>query len=704
MSQTLSPETGAVATARTSRATLVAAALAAVGPAAVTFYLAFRSGGYFAGAPAIVAVVLGVALMLRLVLAEDPFEGFGPALICAAAGLGLYAVWTLASALWSHAPAQALIEFDRALMYWLGLVLFGSFGWTRERMVWAVRMLALAMVVVAVSGLVTRVLPELHSIQASIENDRLSYPLSYWNAVGIFAAVTIVFCIGLATRREETPWVKALAAGAVPLVTATLYFCFSRGALAALAIGLVVFVLLCVRRELIASAISIVPPTVVAVLLCLGTHALSTKHYADATGVSEGHNLTLELIGCALAAAALRLATMPLDRSLDRIRISPERRRRAWIVTVVAAVLVVVVAGIALNAPHRISNGVDKFTESGTLQDPKELQDRYTTLNNNGRVVQWELGWETFEKHPFLGTGAGTYAQVWAKEGNGVFKVVNAHSVYFEALSNLGAPGLILFLLALFSIMVGLALRIRGPDQVLYAATFAAVFTWAIHAGFDWDWEMPATGFFIFGVGGMAIAARASGSRAGASASGRTTADEKTAGEKSSDETTADAPKQTPSRGGGRPLRIALGIGCLALVVSPALVAISQGMLNSAVRNLQAGNCGKASHEALDAIHVLSVRPEPYQVLGFCDSRAGEHQLAIQVLETAVDRDPGEWESYYGLALVKGAAGVDPRSDARKAHELAPHVLLTEEAVETFETKDPEKWRRRALKARLPIL
>ncbi len=700
VSQTVSSESGAVVAARPSRVTLVAAALAALGPGAITFYLAFRSGGYFAGAPAIVAVVLGVALMLRLVLADDPFEGFGPALICAAAGLGLYAVWTLLSALWSHAPAQALIEFDRALMYWLGLVLFGSFGWTRERMVWAVRMLALAMVLVAVAALVTRVLPELHHIQASIENDRLSYPLSYWNAVGIFAAVTILFCVGLATRRDEAPVVKVLAAAAVPLVTATLYFCFSRGALAALAIGLVVFVLCCMRRELIASAISIVTPTVVAVLLCLGTHALSTKHYADSTGVSEGHTLALELVGLAVAAAALRLVTIPLDRRLDRIEIAAATRKRAWIVSAVSVAVVVLVAGIAVDAPQKIRHGVDKFTESGTLKDPKELQDRYTTLNNNGRVVQWELAWETFEKHPLLGTGAGTYGQVWAKEGE-AFKVINAHSVYFEALSNLGAPGLIFFLLALFSIMVGLLLRIRGPDQVLFAALFAAVFTWAMHAGFDWDWEMPATGFFIFGLGGMAIAARAP---AATPASAGVPDESDSPGDPDAPVGSEPAAAAPASRGPNRPLRVALGIGALVLVISPALVAISQGMLNSAVRNLQAGNCGQASREALDAIHVLSVRPEPYQVLGFCDSRAGQHQLAVQMLETAVNRAPDEWESYYGLALVKGAAGEDPRPAARKAHELAPNVLLTEEAVEMFATKNPQKWERRAQRAPLPIL
>src|ERR1700761_7571071 len=134
----------------------VGAACAVLGPAAFTAYLAFRSGGYFAGAPAIAAIFLGIALVLRLMLAETPFEGFGPAMVCATVGLGGFAVWTLVSASWSHAPAQAMIAFDRALVYWLALVLFGSFGWNRDRLVWAVRVLAATMFVVAILSLITR--------------------------------------------------------------------------------------------------------------------------------------------------------------------------------------------------------------------------------------------------------------------------------------------------------------------------------------------------------------------------------------------------------------------------------------------------------------------------------------------------------------------------------------------------------------------
>jgi hypothetical protein len=639
--------------------------------AAVTGYLAFRSGGYFAGAPAIVAVVLGIALTLRLVLADAPFQGFGTTSVLAVAGLGAYAAWALISAAWSNAPAQALVGFDLALMYWLGLVFFGSFGWTRERLVWAVRLLALVMFAVAAVALITRLVPSIHSAPVTVENYRLSYPISYWNGLGVFIAVAVVLCAGLATRAEEPPLAKALAAAALPILGAALYFTFSRGAIAVLAVCLVLFVVLAARRELLPALIAIVPPVAVAVLLSLGTDALSTGHYAGAEGVSEGHTLAWELIACGVGAALLRLALLPLDRALGRLEIPDRTRRRATWATVGAVVLAVVVVGVAVDAPHRISDGFKNFTESKPPTDPEALQGRLTNLNNDGRLVQWELALKNFGKQPLEGSGAGTFARVWAQEGNGELKVVNAHSLYLEVMSDLGLPGILFLAIALVSIFVGMALRIRGPDRVLYATVFTAAFTWALHAGFDWDWELPATGFFVFGLGGMAIAA-----------------------------------DRTHSLGWTPPrfARVALGIGALALVVSPALMAISQGYLNSAVKGLEKGDCGTASQEALHSIHTLSVRPEPYQILGFCDSRAGENELAISMLETAVARDPGEWESLYGLALVKAAAEKDPRPAARKALKLAPYEPLTQEAVQMFRTSDPQKWRRRALGARLPIL
>jgi O-antigen ligase len=668
---TATSQSGPAPRGRRPLAFLAPFAISVSGVAAITAYLAFRSGGYFAGAPAIVAVVLGIALTFRLVLADAPFKGFGTTSILAVVGLGAYAAWALISTAWSDAPAQALVQFDLALMYWLGLVFFGSFGSSRERVVWALRLLAVAMFAVAVAALVTRLIPSILSAPVTLENYRLGYPLSYWNALGVFVSVAIVLCAGLATRAEEPLGVKAAAAAALPILVSALYFTFSRGAIGVLVICLALFVVLAARRELVPSLIAIVPPVAIALALSLGTDVLSTAHFTSARGVSEGHTLAWQLIACAVGAGVLRIGMFPLDRALARLEIPKQTRRRATLVGVGAIVVAIVVVGVAVDAPAKISNDFQSFADTKPPKDPEALQDRLTNLNNNGRVVQWELALKNFGGQPLEGSGAGTFARVWAQEGNGELKVVNAHSLYLEVMSNLGLPGIIFLLTALISIFVGLAMRIRGPDRVLYATIFTAAFTWALHAGLDWDWELPATGFFVFGLGGLAIAADRRGSIG-----------------------------WSP----GRTVRVALGIGSLALVVSPALMAISQGYLDSSVRGLEKGDCGTASHDALKSIQTLSVRPEPYQVLGFCDSRAGQNALAISLLRTAISRDPGEWESYYGLALVQAAAEKDPRPAARKALSLAPYEPLTKEAVHMFRTADPKKWRRRALRARLPIL
>jgi hypothetical protein len=657
---------------RPSTAAVALTAAIAAGPSALIAYLAFRSGGYFAGAPAIVAIILAIGLVLRLMLADKPFEGFGPAMVCATVGLGGFAAWTLVSASWSDAPAQALIAFDRALMYWLALVLFGSFGWRSARLLWAVRVLAATMFAIAVLALITRILPHIHSIPVGLEKDRLSYPITYWNGLGVFVAVALILCCGLATRDEEPLWSKVLASAATPILAATLYFTFSRGAIGALLIGMAALVLLTFRRGTITAAIAIVPPTAVAVLLCLNTHVLSTEFYEAARGITEGHRLAWELAGLTVAVAILRLALLPLDRRMERIEVSAGVRRRAWTVFAGVAVIVAFCGVIAFSG--KISNGFEKFTESGGIVDKGELQHRLTNFNNNGRIAQWHLALDTFSKQPLHGSGAGTFARTWAKEGNHQSRIIDSHSLYLGVMAELGLVGILLLLLGMLAILVAAARRIFGPERVLQATVFAALLTWAVHAGFDWDWQLTATGFFFFALGGMAIAA------------------------KPTEESASWAPAIS-----GRTARLALSVCCLVLVVTPALVAISQGKLDSAVNKFDEGNCGGASQDALSAIHVLSVRPDPYQVIGFCDMREGQDALAVSMLETAVKRDEGEWESWYGLAVVQAAAGQDPRAAGAKAYELAPHEPLAEEARDLFSSGNPKIWKRRAETARLPI-
>ena len=235
------PPPGGQRTGQAERAnieTRLAAGALALLPGALVVYFGFNGGGFFAGTPAFACLIVIQLLLLRVLLADHPFDGFSLRLAVPGLALAGFVAWVLLSDAWSHVRGRALIEFDRDLLYLLLLVLFGITARTRARIPWIVRGLAAAIVVVCGSGLITRVLPHVWPISPDVANNRLGFPLTYWNALGILATVGIILLFGLSASREEPRGVRALACGAIPVLALTLYFTFSRGAIAALMVGL----------------------------------------------------------------------------------------------------------------------------------------------------------------------------------------------------------------------------------------------------------------------------------------------------------------------------------------------------------------------------------------------------------------------------------------------------------------------------------
>ena len=111
----------------------------------------------------------------------------------------------------------------------------------------------------------------------------------------------------------------------------------------------------------------------------------------------------------------------------------------------------------------------------------------------------------------------------------------------------------------------------------------------------------------------------------------------------------------------------------------------------------------EVDHPALASISLVSVRPQPFELLAYCDVRAGRPDLAVKAMQRALVRDPDNWEYQYGLALVRASAGLDPRPHARAALRLNPQSLLAQAATTAFRTDNPGEWKRRAAVARLPI-
>ncbi len=320
----------------------------------------------------------------------------------------------------------------------------------------------------------------------------------------------------------------------------------------------------------------------------------------------------------------------------------------------------------------RCERQYDRFVAGDRLEtSEQDLRSRLTDPANNGRVEQWRTAWRAFEREPLRGTGAGTYALEWDRARPSAYQVEDAHSLYAEVLGELGIVGFLLVALAILLVLGGFLARARGPDRAVGAALLGAGVTWALHAGLDWDWEMPALTFWLFAVGGLALAAPA-------------TAD-------------AAAGRQPPSRG-----RVLLALGCLLLALVPARVWLSEGPLRESARAFARGDCATAIDRALDSSARLDVRPEPFILLGYCDVRVGRPDLAVRAMDNAVRKDPRNWEGHYGLGLVRAAAGLDPRPALLRAQRLNPLEGLVVRTMRLLDTDDPQEWRRRAPSARLP--
>jgi hypothetical protein len=644
---------------------LAAAALLLL-PAGLMAYFAFNSGGFYPQVPAYAAIILCVALLIRS-LAGSPFEGAGWVLGAGTVLFGSYVLLVLVSQAWSHAPGRAAVEFDRALVYLAALVLFGSIGRTRLRMVWLLRGLLAAIFVICTSGLITRVLPHLWPTTPALANDRLSFPVSYWNAEGLVAAFGLILCVHFSSDRREHPVSRVLCAAAAPILAATLFFTFSRGAIGVTAIGVVAYLLVGRPRLWLSALIAIGPPTAVTLKLCYDANLLATLDPTTAGGVSQGHRVAVAVAVCAVAAALLRaLLSLTVDRVLTRVRLPDAHRRRvmASIWGVLAVAVIVALVGLRGTIVHEYHGFTSPARPGGGSAD---LRARLTDPGNDGRFPVWRVAWHRFQAHPVLGQGAGTFENSWDRYRlDGSYFVVNAHSLYLENLDELGIVGLVL-LVALFLLVFAVTLaRARGPDRPVYAAAFAVMLAWAIHAGVDWDWQMPVVTIVFFSLGGFALARSAP--------------------------TTAAARATEDRRAPSSFARSMIGIGCVLLAVAPTYMWLSQRDLSDASSSFNAGDCRSATDAASSSISILGNQAQPYEILSYCDVRADKPQLAITMMDKAVSLDPNDWNYRYGLAIMEAAAGQDPRGAARRALSLNPRESLVQEEFKTLNQAKPSQW------------
>lgn len=638
----------------------------ALAPGALVVFLGFHAGGFYPGTTGLMAVLVLLALLGRITVAFAPAAGASPAGALVLGAFALLAALSLVSTTWSGAPARALGEWDRVLLYAALFALGASIPYSRGRLRVALWSVTAGILVVVGAGVLSRLAPDVIHTRPGLVDARLSYPLSYWNGLGLLAAVGTLLGVHAASDPDQPARARVAGAAVLPVLALGLELTLSRGAIAAGLTGLIVYVLVARPRGLVLALGSGGIPAAIVVVAGAKADRLTSDASRTSAAAAQGHSLALVLLAATLGAILLRFAALRFDERVARA----DRRWHAIARGLTALVGVAVIAGALLGGPAAIAQQYHRFVDSASV--PSEVGvARLTQVGNNGRIEHWRVALAVWRDHPVLGTGAGTYETEWTQRRHSDTDVVHAHSVELGMLSDLGLVGFGLLLVVLGGLGVGILRRARGPDRAVQAALLAVLVAWALHCATDWTWELPGASAWVFGLGGLALARRRG------------------------------------ARSALRPLgstgRLVAGVGLLVLGLSPALMAISQGSLDQAVAALHAKDCPRAIDRALASSGTLSVRPEPYEVLGFCDVRIGRPQLGEIMLRRAVERDPQSWEYRYGLAIVRGAAGRDPRAALRRAGELNPRNPLVRDATAAFgRAHGPAGWRRVALRAKLP--
>jgi O-Antigen ligase len=436
--------------------------------------LAFFSGGFFdkprlAGAGFVWALVVAVAI-----LSPRPLPHSRPGQL-ALLGLFLLCAWVALSFAWAPLGWRAQDDEQRLLLY-LGFMIAGI-ALLRGPLVrrWLEPAVALGAFVVIAYGLSERLLPNaIHLASSGTAVGRLEQPLTYWNAEGLLGAIGLVLAIHIAGDGTRERWLRSAAAAGGVLLGLGTYLTYARGALGAVAVGLVVLLALDPHlRPQLRAIVTILGASAVAALVA---NDLSTVKSLSARATSEGIEMLAALVALAVAAAVIAPQVPRRPMRLPALRVS----RPATVLGVAAGLLV---AGALVLAA---TEGKPK----GTSPLPGATPARLGSIDSN-RYRYWEEAGSTFIEHPLIGIGSGGFQVEWLKVYNRYDASGDAHSVYLEAAAELGIVGLAILLLFLGGV-AGSVVRLYRVHRGPAAGLAAGLAVWAFHAGLDWDWEMPA--------------------------------------------------------------------------------------------------------------------------------------------------------------------------------------------------------------------
>ena len=390
---------------------------------------------------------------------------------------------------------------------------------------------------------------------------------------------------------------------------------------------------------MLATLFVITPAPAVGMWLASRESALTRSGSGLAQAVHDGHRLALMLLVLVFASA---IATSIFVAAERRASVAPRVSAAFGAGVVVALVLAIGAVFVRYGGPTTLSRkAYDAF--KAPPPHATNLNRRLLSFSGNGRADLWRLAWDDARKHPWLGSGPGTYERYFlAHQPKQLGRVRDAHGLYIETLAELGPIGLGLLLVVVAIPLVALGKARRHP---LASAAAGAYVAFLVHTGVDWDWELPAVTLTGLSCGAaILVAAR------------------------------RDASPRLLSpalRWGGVAASVAVAVfAAIALIGNSAL-----GASNSARTS---GNWARAAADARKARQWMPWSPAPWAALGLAQLGSGLVPEAKASFDKALSIDSGDWKLWYDLA--RASSGRAHVHALRHAVALFPRSGLKAEA------------------------
>jgi hypothetical protein len=613
-------------------------------------YLGLKGGGYDPLVHDQAGIAVWWILFATMLVGALPRRSPGA---LAWAGLGLLAAfvaWTALSLSWTESVERTWADLARVAGY-LGvfaLALFVRDAGGARRMVGAV---AAAIVCVTIVALLSRLHPSWFPEAAQTGRfvtggrERLSYPLNYWNALAALVAIGAPLVLQVATCARSV-LLRAAAAAALPAMALVAFFTLSRGGIAAAIVALVLFLAFTSDRL----------PKLLTLLLAAGGSAIlivaadqrdALQHgLLDATARQQGDEMLVIAIVVCLAVGLLQ-AGISLVLTKDRRPRWTFVSRRVSLIATVAALLAVLIAAVAIDAPGRASDGWSEFKSEGA---PSKGSGRLGSVAGNGRYQLWRAAVKENSSKPLTGTGSGSFEFWWARNGTSAETVRDTHSLYLQTLGELGVVGLLILAAFLLTILIGgawMTTRAGPRERPQLAAALAGCTAFCLTAAFDWMWQVPVLPVALVLLASVLM---------------------------------STGVRLARNEGGALHLvpRLAIAATAAVAIVAIAIPLASTSKVRQSESDARAGELPAALHAARSAQNAQPSAASPRLQQALVLEAEGNLAPAAESARAATDRESTNWRTWLVLSRIEAERGRATAAvrDYREAKSLNPHFSL----------------------------